>query len=80
MIWSYNKEYNYKYPCLCLTLPHSEVRIYPGQDLNNNETAKKTYHEYSNLTTIQKTLKPQRKILLSQNIDFTTNKPTIKQR
>ena len=22
MIWSYNKEYNYKYPCLCLTLPH----------------------------------------------------------
>ena len=40
MIWSYNKEYDNKYPCLCLTLPHSEVRIYPDQDLNNNETAK----------------------------------------
>ena len=39
MIWSYNKEYDNKYPCLCLTLPHSEVRIYPDQDLNNNETA-----------------------------------------
>ena len=54
MIWSYNKGYYYKFHCLCLTLPHSEVSIYPDFDLNNNETAKdeipRIYQFHNNIT------------------------------
>ena len=57
MIWSYNKGYYYKYHCLWLTLPHSEVNIYPDLDLNNNETAKEDppwiYHFQNNLEDVE---------------------------
>ena len=67
MIWSYNKGYYYKYHCLCLTLPHSEVSIYPDLDLNNNKTAKEDLpriYQYHNKiedveTTKEDTAKPK---------------------